>query len=313
MATTRHGFNEVVQNVKYLDQIWDIVMEKYFVEANGLSSITLLDEAKEDKKILELNKKLTKPFYKYTSSKFYTVYWYKEVKAREEKERLKEEKKKEAKRQLDEKMEMLAEEYGNKWRDEYWIKKNIGEYYTYEPIISYFWTLIGDNWKVKDWKHNIELEKSIYNKIKSMKVEGFKGSSFLNRKFKNRSGYSCGIDGCYQVEQRNEPYGIYGIYLRDELIYIGSTMRSFEIRMREHIENIKLGSKELYLYSLLSKEDLSSLSWSPLIDCKELKANKTFTAEDVQSMELALISLYKPKGNLAGVSEEFRYKGYAAK
>lgn len=148
MATTRHGFNEVVQNVKYLDQIWDIIMEKYFVKAHGLSSITLLDEAKQDKEILELNKKLTKPFYKYTSNKFYSVLWYKEVKAREEKERIKEEKKKEAKRQLDEKMEMLAQEYGNKWRDEYWIKKNIGEYYTYEPIISYFWTLIGDNWKV---------------------------------------------------------------------------------------------------------------------------------------------------------------------
>lgn len=117
MATTRHGFNEVVQNVKYLDQIWDIIMEKYFVKAHGLSSITLLDEAKQDKEILELNKKLTKPFYKYTSNKFYSVLWYKEVKAREEKERIKEEKKKEAKRQLDEKMEMLAQEYGNKWRD----------------------------------------------------------------------------------------------------------------------------------------------------------------------------------------------------
>ena len=309
MATTRHGFNEVVQNVKYLDQIWDIVMEKYFVEAHGLSSITLLDEAKEDKEILELNKKLTKPFYKYTSNKFYSVLWYKEVKAREEKERIKEEKKKEVKRQLNEKMEMLAEEYGNKWRDEYWIKKNIGEYYTYEPIISYFWTLIGDNWKVKDWKHNIELEKGVYDKIKDMKVEGFKGSSFLNRRFKNIKGYSCGIEGFYYLEQHNEPYGIYGIYLGDELVYIGSTMRSFEVRMREHIENIEKGSKELYLYSLLGKEDLGNLSWSPLINCKELKANKVFTVEDVESMELALISLYKPKGNLAGVSEEFRYKG----
>lgn len=57
---------------------------------------------------------------------------------------------------------------------------------------------------------------------------------------------------CYRpvvkVEKKKKHYGVYGIYINNELVYIGMTMRDFETRWQEHIAKIKSGSDELYFY-----------------------------------------------------------------
>lgn len=74
----------------------------------------------------------------------------------------------------------------------------------------------------------------------------------------------------------------------------------------KHIQNINLKSKELYVYSLLDNED--NITFKILIDVAKLETNSTITRRDVESMELGLISVYKPPGNLAGNKYEFKFK-----
>jgi len=83
-------------------------------------------------------------------------------------------------------------------------------------------------------------------------------------------------------------------------------MRDFNIRFKEHLEKIKIKSNELHLYSLINQED--DISFSPLIYIKDLKTETKITRRDLECMELALIHLYKPKGNLAGNTCKFRFK-----
>lgn len=97
--------------------------------------------------------------------------------------------------------------------------------------------------------------------------------------------------------------GVYGIYEDGELVYIGMTMRNFEDRINEHMKNIQNHSNELYMYSKFNGE----LTWSKLIEIKDLKTNKELTRRDIEAMEFALISLYKPKYNLAGNTMEYKF------
>ena len=49
--------------------------------------------------------------------------------------------------------------------------------------------------------------------------------------------------------------GIYGIYENNELVYIGMTMRNFQTRWNEHLENIKEQTSELPLYHLINPDN----------------------------------------------------------
>lgn len=100
--------------------------------------------------------------------------------------------------------------------------------------------------------------------------------------------------------------GVYGIYQNNELIYIGMTMRNFEDRWSEHLKNIKEKNKKLYFEQFIDIE--KDIQFKRLIDICQLKTNKEITRRDIESMELALISLYKPIGNLAdGKRYEYKY------
>lgn len=139
----------------------------------------------------------TKPFIH-----FYTEDEYLKVKEKEV-EKIKQEQKNFRKRiEAEKDIEVLKQEFGNKWRDNGWIKQNIGEYYIEEPMWQYFWTLIGNNWQVVDWKHNIKIEENMYNKIYSLKINGYNGSTFLSHVFKNNKGYSSKIIGAYKVNRQ---------------------------------------------------------------------------------------------------------------
>ena len=108
---------------------------------------------------------------------------------------------------------------------------------------------------------------------------------------------------------KNEVYekaGIYGIYLNDKLIYIGSTQRSFKQRLKEH--NYKLNNHDSgYLYTYLNKYSniKTKLSLRSLLVFDYIRTTKEISQTEVGWIELSCISMFRPICNLAGVKTNF--------
>lgn len=98
--------------------------------------------------------------------------------------------------------------------------------------------------------------------------------------------------------------GVYGIYVNEQLYYIGSTY-DFEKRFKEHQAKLRADSKELYVYKLIQKGDV--IEYKPLIKTKDVKVERQLERRDIEDMELALITLYQPIGNIAGRLQLYRY------
>lgn len=202
-------------------------------------------------------------------------------------------------------VEEQKKQYGSQWKDERWIEQNIGKYYTLEPMLEYYWTIIGKDYKRANWQGDIKISKKKYDTIINMEGS-FSGYTFLNRTFQYK-GYSHKIIGYYE-EVEDKSCGIYGIYRNDELIYIGMTNRSFQQRWREHqdiIEGRMQKPAGMVLYDLFSPED--KIEYKELIDCSKIKSEEVLTLRDLKAMELALISLYQPVGNYSGVKAPYRW------
>lgn len=101
--------------------------------------------------------------------------------------------------------------------------------------------------------------------------------------------------------------GIYGIYYDGEVVYIGKTVVSFDERFKQHWQGIAKGKKML-VYQELHKLDKHKIEMKPILTLDSIMVNQDeITNRDVESMELALISLYKPKYNRAGMTMPYIY------
>ena len=116
-----------------------------------------------------------------------------------------------------------------------------------------------------------------------------------NVKTKRKSIYD-GLDG----------YGIYGIFIDDELIYIGETI-DFKTRAKSHHTLFNNSDKPLYVRMRLEKENGKNVSIKPLINIKDLVTDEKITQRDIFAMELALITLYKPLYNYEGVKILYQF------
>lgn len=99
--------------------------------------------------------------------------------------------------------------------------------------------------------------------------------------------------------------GIYGIYENDELVYIGMTMRNFQTRWNEHLENIKEQTYELPLYHLINPDN--KITFKILLNKKYMFSNSEITRRDLEAMEFALIQEHQPKYNFAGRNQPYRF------
>ena len=304
MGQSRYGLG-TIQNVQHLDAIFEIVKDNYETLTVGDKEYKVMRNSLIQRKdIVEHQSYLSKPFYSYRNWKTYITeesYNHLVERYNQEQEKLKQ---KEEKRNRDNQEYLrLKKQYGNKWRDWSWIVKNIGEYYTKDIAVEYYWTLIGNNYFYKG--RDVYITSQGLENIKDLRFNDLKSSTFLSRKFKR---YGRSSEVYIGEEQREvESYGVYSIWKNNELIYIGSTMRNFEDRFNERRKNITMGnSKELYVYSLINSND--KIEFKILIDAKNLKVNTQLTRRDIESMELTLITLYKPVGNLAGNNYEFKYR-----
>lgn len=89
-----------------------------------------------------------------------------------------------------------------------------------------------------------------------------------------------------------EHKGVYGILVNKEIYYIGSTLRSFQKRWKEHLYNIRSKSKSLYCYEYLCNIPEEKISFSILYDCE----NRQTLREELEDIEFNLISQVQPLG-----------------
>ena len=288
---------------KMLAEAYSYLDEKYGLKDAVAQNKTIVISKKEigyiQKKYCE-GLKLSRNWYEYTCL-------LKPNKYIEFKEDIERKKKKEEQDKIDKEYEKelakkYKELYKDKFRDRKWIENHIGEYYNWEDILSVYWTILDNEhaWMKVDWQGNIKIKEGYVDKLSALTKK-----SYVFRRFKNKAGYSCGIEGEYKHLSAADSFGIYGIYKNGSLLYVGMTMRDFELRWNEHKEKIQMGSKELKFYSMIKPED--DIEFVRLIDVARLNANITLTERDVKSMELATIALLEPEGNLAGRVCEYKY------
>lgn len=302
------GYNKFLSNIKDIMQIFDIIMKnKLNLKEEYIIVNEKIYEQIRDIESHKLKKKVTNWARKNCKYKFKDIITEEDFRIMQEKQKQQELKKEQLKQQQIELDEFLQKQkkYLNQWKDTNWINKNIGVYCTESQIYEYYWSIIGDNYKKANWKGDILIEENIYNQIKDMKNPFLKGRTFLNRTFEH-GGYSHKIIGTYKNFCRNNAeIGIYGIYQDGVLVYIGKTQRSFEERWKEHLDVIN-GVKEqsnMVLYKILDKD--KDIEFRPLIRVKDIKVEGELTTRDIESMELALITLYQPVGNYQGVKNNY--------
>ena len=104
--------------------------------------------------------------------------------------------------------------------------------------------------------------------------------------------------------------GVYGIFVDRELIYVGKTNVDFEVRFEQHKEALQTGNNQ-YVYQHIRKlkEERGSVSieFKPIVNVLDLKLDGNITNRDIEAMELAMIQLFKPVGNIQGVLQDYKF------
>lgn len=97
--------------------------------------------------------------------------------------------------------------------------------------------------------------------------------------------------------------GIYGIFYKTKLLYIGHTDTSFRTAFNAHRAKSKRGEQTV-LNKILAKyitDEREFLNFKPLIIYDNIKlGNKSLSQRDKGMMVLGLITLYQPVGNIRG-------------
>lgn len=108
--------------------------------------------------------------------------------------------------------------------------------------------------------------------------------------------------------------GIYGIYVENELVYIGKTTQSFQKRFNQHKRLIDYPDDsetqyEMYYELAVARAQGKAVQLRPLIIAEYIPYNSLYdlTNRDLESMEFALIWCYRPRFNVCGIQKPYRY------
>ena len=108
--------------------------------------------------------------------------------------------------------------------------------------------------------------------------------------------------------------GIYGIYIENELVYIGKTTQSFSKRFYQHKHNIDYpedgGTQyDMYYELAAARAQGKNVQLRPLIIAEYIPYTSlyTLTNRDLESMEMALIWCYRPRYNIKGITQPYKY------
>lgn len=108
------------------------------------------------------------------------------------------------------------------------------------------------------------------------------------------------------MKQAGENGGIYAIKADDEILYIGMALTDLQSRYKQHKTGMKMEpNKHLYAIMRQKKEEGCYVHFTPLIKIKELYTNGTIDERELEAMELALIHVYQPIGNIEGIDKKY--------
>lgn len=109
---------------------------------------------------------------------------------------------------------------------------------------------------------------------------------------------------------------VYGIYIDEELVYVGKTSRDIKVRHKEHKRNVEKMRKGEYkgtqinLYGgiIEALDNGKKVDTRIIIDVADVKTRAYLRNWEIQCMELALITLWKPKYNIQGVVKDYEFE-----
>lgn len=159
-------------------------------------------------------------------------------------------------------------------------------------------------WQYKNYKWNKKFVKCCSNSEINQIIEEF------NIKVAKRKEQQAKKEK-KQQKKDNADRGIYGIYCDDKLIYIGKTDVDFKTRFNHHKECVNNKKPVQYLHKYLiamkEKHPDMQISLQPLINIKDLNTEGKIGNREIESMELALITLYKPICNIEGIKQPYKF------
>ena len=108
--------------------------------------------------------------------------------------------------------------------------------------------------------------------------------------------------------------GIYGIYVDDVLVYIGKTTQSFQKRFLQHKHNMDYPEDsttqyDMYYELAVARAQGSCIQLRPLFIAEYVPYDSLyeFTNRDLESMEFALIWYCRPRYNIKGLKQPYKY------
>lgn len=108
--------------------------------------------------------------------------------------------------------------------------------------------------------------------------------------------------------------GIYGLYVDNELVYIGKTTQSFQKRFLQHKHNMDYPEDsetqyDMYYELAVARAKGSCIQLRPLIIAEYIPYDSLYelTNRDLESMEFALIWNYRPRYNIKGIKQPYKY------
>lgn len=274
-----------VQPITYKDRMYQIIP----------------NSIKEDPEYIKLANRVifAKPWYEYANIKNVNLIFEDEFNKIKQQDKEREERKKRIQQEEAQEIERLTKLANPKDQD--WVLKYIGwvsDQTKFLTLAALFNQINSTDWCIYD--DEIYIKETCIDRIKDKTLlKPLRWNIYRKKKPHNI------IVVKTLPNDSNRHRGVYGVWVNDELFYIGSTNRSFEERFAEHQINLQTKSNKLSWYSKIKPTD--KIEYIPIIDITEVNCDRALDATDIQSMELALILAYRPEGNIAGIKTEFKY------
>lgn len=204
----------------------------------------------------------------------------------------------------------LKEKFSDENKDSKIVKEDI--FVKFDSIVKKMRETIGKDIKVERIPHQEKKEEAapiiVYDykpiesvkKIKETSVQekyefGYNLNNYLERGIYHRL---CTVDWM-------DKSGIYGIFRGDKIIYIGKT-RNFKQRLMNHKNKFLDENNDEKIYKVIRNYiNLGyQINFCPIVIIEDLqmKHKKIINNDELNAMELALITALKPEGNVSGVT-----------
>lgn len=112
-------------------------------------------------------------------------------------------------------------------------------------------------------------------------------------------------------------HGVYGIYVDDELVYVGMTLKSFWSRCFQHNEHIEhqdeKGMVNMYYNLMRAQLEGKNVVMKPLFDVMRAEYNgRLIERRDLEAMEFGFIYALRPRFNQQGRTKPYTFSDFSS-